>query len=57
MERPRKISIMIKFLKDIFTKSGYDMDDVPCSRQRGKYMYVNGKKVELPENDPGGEHE
>ena len=48
---------MIKFLKNIFTKSGYDMDDVPCSRQRGKYQYVNGKKVELPDHDPGGEHE
>tara|TARA_R100000234_G_scaffold83567_1_gene52944 strand:- start:638 stop:772 length:135 start_codon:yes stop_codon:yes gene_type:complete len=40
-----------------FNSSGFDCDDVPCSRQRGKFMWINGQKIELPDNDPGGEHE
>jgi hypothetical protein len=24
---------------------------------RTRYMYYNGKRIDLPKNDPGGEHE
>ena len=35
----------------------YRVPDKYCGRQHGKIMWINGKKIELPDNDPGGEHE
>ena len=35
----------------------YRVPDKYCGRQRGKFMWINGQKIELPDNDPGGEHE
>jgi hypothetical protein len=38
------------------TKSSYKWGYHSVNRARGA-VWVNGKKVELPEGDPGGEHE
>ena len=35
----------------------YRVPDKYCGRQHGKIMWINGKKIELPDNVPGGEHE
>ena len=35
----------------------YRVPDKYCGRQRGKIMWINGQKIELPDDDPGGEHE
>lgn len=46
---------MLRFLRDIFNE--YRVPDKYCGRQRGKTMWVDGKRIELPDNDPGGEHQ
>ena len=45
---------MIKKIMKLFDE--YRVPDKYCGRQHGKTMWVDGKKIELPDNDPGGEH-
>ena len=46
---------LLKKIKRMFEE--YRVPDKYCGRQHGKIMWINGKKIELPDNDPGGEHE
>lgn len=46
---------MLRFLRDMFNE--YRVPDKYCGRQRGKTMWIDGKRIELPDNDPGGEHQ
>lgn len=45
---------MIKKIMKLFEE--YRVPDKYCGRQHGKYMWVDGKKIELQDDDPGGEH-
>ena len=47
--------VLLKKIKRMFEE--YRVPDKYCGRQRGKFMWINGQKIELPDNDPGGEHE
>ena len=39
---------MLRFLRDMFN----EYSDKYCGRQRGKTMWIDGKRIELPDNDP-----
>ena len=45
---------MIKRILKMFEE--YRVPEKYCGRQHGKYMWCDGKKFELHDDDPGGEH-